>query len=331
MATIDLGRVTPIFHGNYDNSATYELNDIVLYNGALYWHVSDTPTTGILPTDATAWTLAMAYSIDETPTQGSDNAVMSGGVYDAIEAAKAEGATAEATALAAFPTDTASGSIATFADGADGVPVKSLEVQITPAQEGSGDPTPTNVRPIAAQTNATISVGAVSGTADATYTATWSTGIYGGTADVATGELVSDMRSTNNFGSWNLILTVTPNYFETANIVTTLNLDRRTELLCNKYKTATPSGSNTDDYCCGFTTGGRLRVRDSRFATSAAFAASLADAQFVYPLATPTSAEFDPIEVKTLYGDNNIWADTGDVTVQYRADTTLYIDKKLGA
>jgi len=302
MATIDLGRVTPIFHGDYDSTATYELNDLVIFNGDMYWHVSDAPTTGTDPTDATVWKLAIA------------------------------GAAADLSiALAAFPTDTASGSIASFADGADGVPVKSLEVQITPVQEGSGDPTPTNVRPITGRTSATISVGAVSGTADATYTATWTDEVFGGTADVATGELVSDMRSTNNFGTWNLITTATPNYFETANTVTTLDLNRRTELLCNKYKTATPSGSNTDDYCCGFTTAGRLRVRDSRYSTSADFAASLADAQFVYPLATPTSAEFDPAEVKTLLGDNNIWADTGDVSVVYRADTGLYIDKKLGA
>jgi len=162
-----------------------------------------------------------------------------------------------------------------------------------------------------------------------TYTATWTDEVLGGSADVATGELVSDMRSTNNFGVWNLITTVTPNYFETANIVTTLDLDRRAELLCNKYKTAVPSGSNTDDYCCGFTSGGRLRVRDSRYSTAADLAASLSDAQFVYPLATPTSAEFDPIEVKTLPGDNSIWADTGDIDLIYRADPSKYIEKKL--
>lgn len=49
---------------------------------------------------------------------------------------------------AVYPTDTASGSIASFADGADGVPVRSLAVNIAPAQSGSGDPAPENVRPI---------------------------------------------------------------------------------------------------------------------------------------------------------------------------------------
>ncbi len=31
--------------------------------------------------------------------------------------------------------------------------------------------------------------------------------------------------------------------------------------------------------------------------------------------------------LETLYGTNNIWADCGDVEVEYRADTKLYIRK----
>ena len=49
--------------------------------------------------------------------------------------------------LKSFPTDTASGAVASFADGAN-VPVKSLIVNIDPVQSGSGDPSPNNVRPI---------------------------------------------------------------------------------------------------------------------------------------------------------------------------------------
>lgn len=56
--------------------------------------------------------------------------------------------TARVGAGAAFATDTASGTVATFSDGADGVPVKSLSVDIEPVQSGNGDPSPTNIRPI---------------------------------------------------------------------------------------------------------------------------------------------------------------------------------------
>ena len=45
-------------------------------------------------------------------------------------------------------TDTASGAIATFPDGAAGVDMRSVVVQCEPIQSGSGDPSPDNVRPI---------------------------------------------------------------------------------------------------------------------------------------------------------------------------------------
>ena len=57
-----------------------------------------------------------------------------------------------------LPVDNASGSIATFPDGADDVPVKSLVAQITPVQSGTGDPAPDNIRPISGWTGAKINV-----------------------------------------------------------------------------------------------------------------------------------------------------------------------------
>ena len=51
----------------------------------------------------------------------------------------------------------------------------------------------------------------------------------------------------------------------------------------------------------------------------------------VYPLANPVTYQITPTEVSTLLGANNIWADTGDIDVTYKADTQLYIDKKITA
>ena len=44
-----------------------------------------------------------------------------------------------------------------------------------------------------------------------------------------------------------------------------------------------------------------------------------------------TEYNLDPTEIKSLKGNNNIWADTGDTSVEYCADTKLYIDKKINA
>lgn len=60
------------------------------------------------------------------------------------------------------------------------------------------------------------------------------------------------------------------------------------------------------------------------------FKTAYADLKIVYPLATPTVITgLTPATMSALMGENNVWADTGDVSVGYRADTKRYIDKVL--
>ena len=42
-----------------------------------------------------------------------------------------------------------------------------------------------------------------------------------------------------------------------------------------------------------------------------------------YKLATPTTVQLSPTEVKTLLGSNSVWADSGDISVGYKADVYL--------
>jgi hypothetical protein len=55
--------------------------------------------------------------------------------------------------------------------------------------------------------------------------------------------------------------------------------------------------------------------------------------QFCLALQTPQTYQLTSEQVSgilsTLYGQNNVWANTGDVEVTYPADTKLYIDGKL--
>lgn len=55
-----------------------------------------------------------------------------------------------------LPIDTASGVLASFPDGANGVPLQSLILNVKPYQAGTGDPSPSNVRPISGFTQAVI-------------------------------------------------------------------------------------------------------------------------------------------------------------------------------
>ena len=52
--------------------------------------------------------------------------------------------------------ETVTGKIASFSDGCAGMPMKSIVVEITPVQSGSGDPSPTNIRPISGRTGLTV-------------------------------------------------------------------------------------------------------------------------------------------------------------------------------
>ena len=51
--------------------------------------------------------------------------------------------------------------------------------------------------------------------------------------------------------------------------------------------------------------------------------------QIMYKLATPITYQLTSTEVTTLLGMNTIWADTGDVSISYRADTKLHLQSVL--
>lgn len=53
--------------------------------------------------------------------------------------------------------------------------------------------------------------------------------------------------------------------------------------------------------------------------------------KLVYELAEPIEYTLTPQEVSTFLGTNNIWADTGDTEVTYRADIAKYIEKKVAS
>ena len=53
-------------------------------------------------------------------------------------------------------------------------------------------------------------------------------------------------------------------------------------------------------------------------------------AQVAYELATPTTVQLSPTEISTLLGDNNVWAECGDVSLEYVRDWNIVINKLLG-
>ena len=181
-----------------------------------------------------------------------------------------------------------------------------------------------------------------------TYPVSWASEagtVYGGTLDVTTG-LLTVTRAMVDAGTlaWGKNTALT-NAFSGAlapqgNMVATNPF----AIICSKYKTAENISSvgQLPDLCItgsinDSNTFRYIFIRDDFFApvwennTPEVFKAALDGAQVSFLLTTPQTYQLTPTEVKTLLGENHIWADTGNTSVTYRADPTLYIDGKVAA
>ena len=369
----------------------------------------------------------------------------------------------------AFPVGSASGAVATFSDGADGLPIKSMTVQIEPIQAGSGDPSPSNVRAISGRTKANVTrtvvnlcggdavydhitaylpyaskdatnrcfsfyanATAVSGvggmfpmkfkertqytfiftienasatnsniqirytdntysyfpntsaketketlyftsvanktvSAVAKYHGSGRTTLYvdesgvfegvhtasdfvpyiGNTYSIAfpveAGTVYDAELTVAEDGSGTL--TVTKGVF----VGSTSNMERQaaryynstaiadikvvsgtsSDLICNAFK---PGVGSTQDDRIYFSDNKKLSIRTSaQYESVEALLSAIGSLVCVYPLETPVTYQLTAEQVKTLLGLNNIWADTGDISIEYHADPSMFVEQKTKA
>lgn len=166
--------------------------------------------------------------------------------------------------------------------------------------------------------------------------------VYSGTLDVTKGELIVDKASVVMDGSsdegWCAMTTanifrpnaITPkpasgasaSDFAAHPILSSCTNTRRYHY--EQMKSAYPSVS--------FSGEGRLYLAVSEDTTTVDQALAWLAAnkpQLVYYLAEPITYHLTPTEIKSLLGVNNIWSDAGGMAVEYRADTKLYVDRKI--
>ena len=152
--------------------------------------------------------------------------------------------------------------------------------------------------------------------------------VYGGTLDVTTGVLTVKYQYRTLFNSgW--VFYTTNTYRRPTNSPNHAKIEGN--ILCNVYKTLPYGSFSTNDKCICLGGGNDLIVKDTDYANVDDFMASITGQMYIaYELATPRAAiQLTPTEVKTLLGENNIFADTGEVEVTYRADIKGYIDKHI--
>jgi hypothetical protein len=67
----------------------------------------------------------------------------------------------------------------------------------------------------------------------------------------------------------------------------------------------------------GSSSNNRIYVVDSRYNDTATFKTAMNGVQLVYELATQVTYQLTLTEVKTILGQNNIFADCGDIDLKY--------------
>ena len=157
---------------------------------------------------------------------------------------------------------------------------------------------------------------------------------YGGTLDVTTGKLMVDRAmvdmGTLNWSSWEQGGSLIFNSHISAKMPV-----RDVPCISSQYAYNPAIVSSWSDLLNGQMTGQAggdvVYVRDTRYSSNADFKTGVSGVQLVYPLATPIEVDLDPVTIETLLGTNNIFADCGDTTVDYYADTTLFVNKKIAA
>ena len=90
-----------------------------------------------------------------------------------------------------------------------------------------------------------------------------------------------------------------------------------------------PSGTwisvGTDAWSCAPAYGGGVAFKSPTFTEVEEWTAFFSEhpMKFVYPLATPVTYQLTAAQLATLSGYNAVSADTGTLSVEYRADTAL--------
>lgn len=242
--------------------------------------------------------------------------------------------------LAPAIVDIASGNPVHITDGAADYPLTSAVIDIESTQSGSGDPSPSNVRPITGWTGAKVYVSRTSSSDTPAATVAFDRTVTGGTLNALTGAMTITKQMDTYDGSsdetWEKMSNVgsrryfrgriSGQYYDSgrhgdvdvvANWLPTVSSQRDTSYTLSSVRMTTYTYASNYLFVL-------LGTDLPNITTVAEWRAYLAEhpLQVSYKIATAASVSVDPMEVKTLGGENYIWADCGAVAFEYKADTT---------
>ena len=159
--------------------------------------------------------------------------------------------------------------------------------------------------------------------------------VYGGTLDVTQGVLTVD-RAIVDLGTliWGKTSTSAGSYrFYSTDIESAISSISATsetaDLVCTDYAACSFNEANANTNGIYEHTNKSIGIYDSSKVSMSEedFKTAMSGVQLVYELATPQTYTLTPRQVTTLLGWNNIWSEADSVSVEYVADTKLYIEQ----
>ena len=156
--------------------------------------------------------------------------------------------------------------------------------------------------------------------------------VYGGVLDVVSGKLTIDTIYVDLGGQWWAHEFVNGRYRWFADTSAFAKNEMGAILCCSQFAVneSPITGSGVDNTITTYSTGGTyLNCFSKDSMTNEEFKQAMSGVIAIYKWNSTTEIQLTPTEVKTLLGNNNIFADGGSVEVEYRADTTLAYNELL--
>ena len=210
--------------------------------------------------------------------------------------------------------------------------VTGLKVTMNPIQSGSGDPSPTNIRPIIGRTEASVT--RTAGEDVETKTHQYSETIYGGVDDFLNGGATSNyaMVDISTLTWYKYTGSGFGSLYYSDSLMNVIESTDTTKIhtLCDIFKSVTNTGHDgqvgTDreqpdqsirvNYIAGSQK--RLYIRDEESATLADFQTKINGHQLCYELATPTTISTSAEEITLLKGENVLSTDGDSIELKYK-------------
>lgn len=162
--------------------------------------------------------------------------------------------------------------------------------------------------------------------------------VYGGSLDVTNGLLTITYQiiTCNGTENWRKSGNGKAVYLNSiANVVKIPSSSKTADIFSNEFVSITTNNGWVGDkvgICIGTTGDVGLSLHDDGTNTTLSEATdflSQSPMQLVYALDTPITYQLTPTEVQTLIGQNNIWADTGNISLTRLYDTKTFVNDSI--